>query len=511
MMPLPVLGQSVTAIDNLLKSSDLSYDHEDYDLSIDQAEKAYDLAAQTDDQLRMAKALQNEAKALIAKPKKVKANRRKAQEKLDESLTLLTDDQYRLWRIESLKSLKLLAELNKDVASALSYQQQINEINSLIAKTKAEKKLKAKSNLLEAKAEALAEEAELLEEKTEELVEEKTSLSHKVETLVVDKAQLRRKVKTLNQAQLESELLIALEKNRADSLAFEAQLDALALAQNEMQLAEQKSKMDLQSSELEIQKSKRNMYLAFLGLFGIGGMALLLRFRGINKHNKELQLKNEIIETERAKSEKLLLNILPSVVADELKINGTAKARRYETATVLFTDFVNFTSISKNMTAEKLVSKLDHYFKMFDDIITSHNLEKIKTIGDAYMCVGGLPNANMGTPADVVNAALELQRLIQSEKAKAEAKGEIFFEARIGVHTGPLVAGVVGSKKFAFDIWGDTVNIASRIETGGLPGKVNISGATYKEVKEYFRCESRGVLPIKNIGKIEMYFVKGVA
>lgn len=506
---LPAQDYDFRAVDALLKSSKLSYNHGDYDLAIDQGSKAYDLAAPHEDNLRMAKALQRQAMGLMAKPKKVKASRKKANEKLQSSLGLLQDIQYRVNRVESLTLLKKLATISDDNESALQYELQINEIQNLMAKTKAEKKLQAQSNKLAAKTEALEEEANKLEQKADILSAEKNDLSKKVETLVVDKVALKRKVKTLNQEQLESELLIALEKNRADSLAFLAQLDALALAQNKMQITEQASKMELQTHQLEAEESKRNMYFAFMAMFGIAALAFLFRFLGTRKHNQTLQLKNEIIEEEREKSEKLLLNILPQVVADELKINGSAKARRYDTATVLFTDFINFTGISKNLSAENIVTLLDDYFKAFDEIITRHRLEKIKTIGDAYMCVGGLPNAKIGNPVEVINAALEIQELIQKKKIAAEKNDEPYFEARIGIHSGPLVAGVVGSKKFAFDIWGDTVNIASRLETGGESGKVNISGATFQLIKDQFNCESRGSIPIKNIGEIDMYFVKG--
>lgn len=497
------------AVDALLKSSKISYDHGDFDLAIDQSSKAYDLAAPNQDNLRMAKALQRQAMGLIAKPKKVKASRKKAEEKLQSSLNLLKDDQYRITRINSLVLLKKLAGLNKDAATEDRYQLQIDEINALVQASKNEKKLKAEANKLEAKAEEL-------EVTKNTLSAQKNSLTEKVINLADEKLKLDNRVRRLSQAQLKSELKIALQKNLVDSLAFQSELDHLLLAQNKMQLVEQASKMELQKTtlqlkenELELTNSKRNTLMALIALLALSAGGLFLRFRGMRKHNQELQLKNEIIEVEREKSEKLLLNILPQVVADELKVNGSAKARRYDTATVLFTDFVNFTGISKNLSAESIVTLLDDYFKAFDEIITRHQLEKIKTIGDAYMCVGGLPNAKIGNPIDVINAALEIQELINQKKIAAEKKGTPYFEARIGIHSGPLVAGVVGSKKFAFDIWGDTVNIASRLETGGQPGKVNISGATFALIKDQFNCESRGTIPIKNIGEIDMYFVKG--
>lgn len=508
-LALPAQDYDYKAVDALLKSSKISYDHGDYDLAIDQGTKAYDLAAIHEDNLRMAKSLQRQAMGLIAKPKKVKASRKKAEEKLQRSLTLLKDDQYRITRIESLNQLIKLADLNQDAPATDRYQMQIDEIKALILASKNEKKLIAEANKLEAKAEEL-------ESSKNALAAQKNTLTERVINLADEKIKLDNRVKKLSQAQLKSELKLALQKNLVDSLAFQSELDQLSLAQNKMQLAEQASKMELQKKTLQLQenelaldKSKRNTYMALLALLALSAGGLFLRFRGMRIHNQELQTKNGIIEDEREKSEKLLLNILPQVVADELKINGSAKARRYDTATVLFIDFVNFTGISKNLTAEKIVTLLDDYFKAFDEIITRHQLEKIKTIGDAYMCVGGLPNAKMGSPFDVVSAAIEIQELINEKKIEAEKNGYPFFEARVGIHSGPLVAGVVGSKKFAFDVWGDTVNIASRLETGGQPGKVNISGATFQLIKEQFECESRGSIPIKNIGEIDMYFVKG--
>ena len=151
---------------------------------------------------------------------------------------------------------------------------------------------------------------------------------------------------------------------------------------------------------------------------------------------------------------------------------------------------------------------LDYYFKSFDQIIEKHQLEKIKTIGDAYMCVGGLPEENPNHALNVLKAAVEIQTWLMEEKLEKEKKGVPFFEARIGIHTGPLVAGIVGSKKFAFDVWGDTVNVAARLESGGKAGKINISASTYHLIKDYFTCQFRGKIPIKNWGEVEMYFVE---
>ena len=204
---------------------------------------------------------------------------------------------------------------------------------------------------------------------------------------------------------------------------------------------------------------------------------------------------------ERRKSEKLLLNILPVETAKELKVKGKATAKHYESVTVMFTDFKGFTTIAEKLSAEELVSELDFLFRKFDEIISKYNIEKIKTIGDAYMCASGLPTPNTNHAENIVKAALEIQSWMVEQNNK--------WQLRIGIHTGPVTAGVVGDKKFAYDIWGDTVNTASRMESSGEAGKINISGTTYHLIQKKFSCEFRGKIPAKNKGEIEMYFVEG--
>ena len=211
----------------------------------------------------------------------------------------------------------------------------------------------------------------------------------------------------------------------------------------------------------------------------------------------------------KKKSDELLLNILPSEVAEELKAKGSAEAKYYDEVTVMFTDFKGFTRISEKLTPTELVSEIHTCFKAFDQIITKYGIEKIKTIGDAYMCAGGLPVANTTNALDVVNAALEMQQFMQQHLKQRESEKREVFEMRIGIHTGPVVSGIVGVKKFAYDIWGDTVNIASRMESSGEAGKVNISGSTFALVKDKFECIQRGKIQAKNKGEIEMYFVEG--
>ena len=214
------------------------------------------------------------------------------------------------------------------------------------------------------------------------------------------------------------------------------------------------------------------------------------------------------LELAKDRADLLLMNILPDEIAEELKATGRSEARSYDAVTVLFTDFVGFTQIAAAMTATDLVAELDTCFRAFDGIITQHDIEKIKTIGDAYMCVGGLPAVTTTHATDVVRAALEIRDFMQAYHERRVAEGKPAFAIRIGVHTGPVVAGVVGARKFAFDVWGDTVNTASRMESSGEAGRVNISAATYALVKDRAVCVPRGKVYAKNKGEIEMYFVE---
>ena len=225
----------------------------------------------------------------------------------------------------------------------------------------------------------------------------------------------------------------------------------------------------------------------------------------------DLEVKERTAElsAEKERSDELLLNILPAEVAEELKATGAAKARHFEQASVLFTDFKGFTGMSAYLGADVLLHELNACFEAFDDIITRHGIEKIKTIGDAYMCAGGLPDPNTSSPIAVVQAALEMQAFMAERKKRHDAIGQPVFEMRVGIHTGPVVAGIVGVKKFQYDIWGDTVNTASRMESNGEVGRVNISETTYEIVKNEpgLTFTPRGKIDVKGKGEMEMYFV----
>ncbi len=255
-----------------------------------------------------------------------------------------------------------------------------------------------------------------------------------------------------------------------------------------------------QDKEIQQQEIKRQKLVKYSF---IGGFAVMLLFATV------FFAQRNRIHKAKKRSDELLLNILPEETAEELKETGTAKTKSFESVSVLFTDFKNFTIASENLTPEELVEEINHCYSAFDRIVEKYGIEKIKTIGDSYMCAGGLPVSNTTHPFDIVSAGLEMVKFIEDNKQDRISKGQPYFELRCGIHTGPVVAGIVGIKKFAYDIWGDTVNTASRMESSGGIGKVNISGTTYGIVKDKFTCVHRGKVEAKNKGSIDMYFVEG--
>lgn len=251
----------------------------------------------------------------------------------------------------------------------------------------------------------------------------------------------------------------------------------------------------------------------FLILSLVGHVVFLFIFVSIleasrDRAHRRLEDANLALAAEQEKTQSLLLNILPAEVAEELKIKGRADAHEFEQVTILFSDFKNFTSISENMTPTNLVAELNTCFYEFDAITERYGLEKIKTIGDAYMAASGLAHSE-SRPVNVVNAALDMQQFITRHREKNAAAGKPSFVMRAGIHTGPVVAGIVGLKKFQYDVWGDTVNTASRMETAGEVGAVNISQATHALIKDEpgLSFTNRGRVEVKGKGELEMYFV----
>ncbi len=256
--------------------------------------------------------------------------------------------------------------------------------------------------------------------------------------------------------------------------------------------------------ELDIKRQKFAKY-AFLAGFGL---ILIITFILYRNYRQKVRV-NLILDSQKAQIENLLLNILPAEVAQELKEEGHATPQFYESVSVLFTDFKGFTLIADSLSPQEVVAELNDFFVAFDEIIENYGLEKIKTIGDSYMCAGGIPVRNDIHPVQIIKAALDIQRHMEWKNQSRVEAGLPAWELRIGVHVGPVVAGVVGKNKYAYDIWGSTVNIASRMESNGVPGKINISAGTYELVKDTYDCVYRGKISAKNIGDIDMYFVNG--
>ena len=246
-----------------------------------------------------------------------------------------------------------------------------------------------------------------------------------------------------------------------------------------------------------------NLIQQFIVLFLIA-----YSFKRVNlQHEELLNLQKETLENEKDRSDSLLTNILPEEVAEELKSTGTNVPQYFEMSTVVFTNFKDFIPASLRLSPSELIDEVNEYFTAFDNIIERYGLEKIKTIGDAYMCVGGVPIANQTNPEDAVNAALEMQEFVIERKRQRAHNDAFYFEMRIGIHTGPVVAGVIGKSKFAYDIWGDTVNTAARMESTCEVGKINISQFTYEHIKDKYDVISRGKVEAKHKGLMDMYYV----
>ena len=301
-----------------------------------------------------------------------------------------------------------------------------------------------------------------------------------------------------------------------DSISDIEKVQKIAELRTDYEISQKQSEVDLltqkqlnQQFELDLlsqqKKNRQNLAIAtIIALFLIALIAL-----GLFRRNKYISKTKLIIEEERNRSDNLLLNILPEETAKELKEKGKVKAKRFESASVLFTDFKSFTSYSENLTPEKLVKSVDFYFSKFDTIIEKYKLEKIKTAGDSYMCAGGLPFPTKDHAIKITLAAFEIIQFV--EETKNSMNQDIaHFDIRVGINTGPVVAGVVGTKKFAYDIWGDTVNVASRMESTSEPGKINIAENTYQLIKDAITCEYRGEIEVKNKGSMKMYFANRI-
>ena len=296
---------------------------------------------------------------------------------------------------------------------------------------------------------------------------------------------------------------LTLETNYKDTLYNTENSKKVSNLQLNYNISEKEK--DIKVNELTIQKQKTTNWA-----FGVGFVLVLTIAFVIYRGYRNKVKVNIILDGQKVQIENLMLNILPAEIAAELQDHGTATPRHYESASVLFTDFKSFTTLADTMSPQQLLEELGESFMAFDDIVEKNQIEKIKTIGDSYMCAGGIPSPNDGYILNIIKTGIEMQAFVKEKNDRRAAAGLPLWELRIGVHVGPVVAGVVGKKKYAYDIWGNTVNIASRMESNGEPGKVNVSAGTYELIKDFYHCSYRGKISAKNIGEIDMYFVDGI-
>ena len=287
-----------------------------------------------------------------------------------------------------------------------------------------------------------------------------------------------------------------------DSVMNVAKAQEMAGIRADYEVSQKQAEIDLLSQQ------RKNQQTVVISVAAVSILIGLLAF-GLYRRNRFIKRTSSIIEKERNRSDRLLLNILPKQTAEELKKNGRVKAKKFASVTVLFADFKRFTLVAEKLPPERLIKTIDYYFSQFDKITDKYGIEKIKTIGDSYMAVSGLPYPSHDHATRMLLAAFEMTEFVKETKEKS-LFDDADFEVRIGLNSGPVVAGVVGIKKFAYDIWGDTVNIAARMESHSEIGRINISENTYDLVKDEFECEYRGKVEVKNNRILKMYYVNEV-
>lgn len=467
----------------------------DYDKAADNADEAADFAKKIKQPLLRAVALNCEGRAMML------AGKRKAGGKFEQSLEILRDTRSNnktlaLDNLENLRQLAIRSGKEKDIRQVEAQIARLNDASSTLT---APLPPPAPVTRQELRQEIQALQQEIAKQQTRVTGKPTNAVDFEKQTqeLQAQLAAREAQIDQMTEEQMKTSMLLMQQRFMLDSVVFRNSLDSLAVENFNLALREA--------------ESNRKFYVAAIAALLLLAGGSLFSFVRARQNAKVLQGKNEVIREEKQRSENLLLNILPALIADELKQKGHTTARSFDDVSVLFADFVGFSKIAEQLNPQELVSELDTAFRAFDDIIARHGLEKIKTIGDAYMCAGGLLT---NTPKegsqirDMVSAAREMQHWLATWNNERDKKGQPRFDARIGIHRGPVVAGVVGSRKFAFDIWGDTVNIAARVEQAGEGGKINISGEAYEVVKTFVPCQYRGKISAKNKGDIDMYFVE---
>ncbi len=421
------------------------------------------------------------------------------------------------------------AEQAMEIAEKNSYKKgltltymQLSEVHGKLGNKSDQKKFKKKASKLFGDVNDVLGSELVNQSKQQLLAEEQLKKQKQLAEEQLKKQQIlaeeeQRKQQKLADTQLKiKQLEIAQSTQTIDRLSADTTQKRIEILKNQQAITAQSFEIEALNHEKKLQQlamEKTQLEQRYL-MIGLGFVVLLVLLLGkmfLNKQksNTLLSEKNVIIANEKSRSDSLLLNILPLDLVNELKLNGVAQARHYEQVSVLFTDFKDFTLASNLLSPQALVEEIDFCFRAFDDIIGKYQgIEKIKTIGDAYLCAAGLPTVNTTHATDLTMAALEIRDFMINLKAERAAQNKFCFGIRIGINTGPVVAGVVGSKKFAYDIWGDTVNTASRMETNSEDGKVNISEHTYQLIKSQFLCQYRGKIAAKNKGEIDMYFVE---
>ncbi|GEM_PF-2109428 len=308
-------------------------------------------------------------------------------------------------------------------------------------------------------------------------------------------------ISRLNLESAKNQILIEYSARLLDSVKYQRTIDSLNSVAISNELA-RKNKV------LALESQKNRLKNILLGIVALTLLLLAWFFRKSVRFNSVLKSQKEAIALEKQNSENLLFNILPENIAHELKENGFVTPKLHSKATVMFLDFIGFSHISKKLNTKQLITRLDKCFGIFDNLCDEHGVEKIKTIGDAYMCISGLEGTPQQGAKRMAELALAIQSYLTEWNVELVKNGDPEFQARIGIHTGEIAAGVVGKKKFSFDVWGDTVNISSRMESKGEAGKVNISASTFELIKDDFNFEHRGAIDVKNMNKMSMYFIK---